>query len=158
MILQIDELCRHLKAFRSAGYKVVTTNGCFDLLHIGHTRYLQIAKLLGDILVVLVNGDSAVRSLKGKGRPFVPAEERAEVLDALCVVDYVVVFYELRPNTVLRKICPDVHVKGGDYVADDLPEARLVESLGGKIIIVDYIEGRSTSVLIDSIRQVQDNA
>ncbi len=158
MILDMDDLCRRLEILRHIHYRIVTTNGCFDVLHIGHTRYLETARCLGDILVVLVNSDATVRKLKGKDRPLVPAEERAEVIAALRAVDYVTVFDELRPNAALKRIRPDVHVKGGDYVADDLPEASLVKSLGGQIVVVEHIEGKSTTALIASIRQVQDHA
>jgi len=138
---------------RSLGRKIVFTNGCFDLLHIGHVRYLQAARDCGDCLFVGVNSDRSVSQLKGPTRPVVPEDERAELLAALGCVDAVSIFDEMRPDDLIRAIRPDVHVKGGDYTEDQLPEAPLVRSLGGVIAIVPLVPGRSTTRLIEQIGQ-----
>jgi D-glycero-beta-D-manno-heptose 1-phosphate adenylyltransferase len=127
---------------------VVTTNGCFDLLHVGHLALLREAKALGDVLVVLMNDDDSVRGLKGPDRPVVPQDERAELVAALEPVDYVVLFHDPTPQRALAVIGPDVHVKGGDYRAEDLPETPTVEAGGGKVVIVPLVEGRSTSRIV----------
>ena len=128
--------------------RVVTTNGCFDLLHVGHLRLLRQAKAMGDILVVAVNDDESVRRFKGPTRPLVPAAERAELVAALEPVDYVVLFSEDTPERTLAAIRPAVHVKGGDYLARDLPEAKVVEQGGGEVVIVPLVPGHSTSDLV----------
>jgi len=140
------ETLKHALAARTG--TVVTTNGCFDVLHIGHLALLREAKRLGDVLVVAVNDDEGVRRLKGPDRPLVPADERAELVAALEPVDYVVLFGEDTPETVLAAVRPDIHVKGGDYVAEDLPETPVVEAGGGRVVIVPLVPGRSTSELI----------
>jgi rfaE bifunctional protein nucleotidyltransferase chain/domain len=140
-----------LEEARRRGARVVFTNGCFDVLHVGHARYLEEARALGDLLVVGLNSDSSVQELKGPRRPIVPEAERAELLAGLTAVDYVVVFHEHTPDALIRRIRPDVHVKGGDYLADDLPEAALVRSLGGEVTVVSLAEGRSTTDLVRTI-------
>ena len=140
----IDEL-------KADGKTVVFTNGCFDILHVGHIRYLEAARALGDCLVVAVNTDESVRRLKGEPRPLVPEFERAEVLAALQCVDYVTLFEEDTPEEIISHLQPDIHVKGGDYQADDLPEAAAVKSYGGRIIILPLTEGKSTTDLIARI-------
>ena len=117
------------------GAVVVTTNGCFDVLHLGHLRYLQAARQLGDLLVVAVNSDSSVRQLKGENRPLVPEEERAEMLAGLECVDYVVIFPEETPIALLSELKPNIHVKGGDYKLEQLIERDVVEANGGKVIV-----------------------
>lgn len=151
MILSKEELLEDLQAFRHMGRKIVTTNGVFDIIHAGHVRYLEGAKACGEILIVLLNSDESVRELKGEGRPLVPEMERAEVLDSLGTVDYVVLFNEPTPHALLSEIKPDVHVKGGNYAVDELPEAVLVESLGGKVLTLNYVSGKSTTKLIEKI-------
>ena len=131
--------------------KIVFTNGCFDILHIGHVKYLQQAKSLGDILIVGVNSDASVRKLKGEFRPIMSEKERAEVIAALECVDYVVIFPELTPKNLIRIVKPDIHVKGGDWKAKQIPETNLVQSYGGKVVIVDEVEGYSTSEIIRKI-------
>jgi D-beta-D-heptose 7-phosphate kinase/D-beta-D-heptose 1-phosphate adenosyltransferase len=142
---------------KSEGKTVVFTNGCFDILHIGHIRYLQDARAFGDMLVVGVNSDETVRRLKGAGRPIVPEHERLEVLAALECIDYVTVFEEDTPVELILTIRPSVHVKGGDYSIQDLPEAEAVRNIGGVVRTVPYTstdtEGRSTSNLIETILQ-----
>ncbi len=149
--LRLGDLKPILNKYHQEGKKIVFTNGCFDILHIGHVRYLAEAKGLGDILVVGLNSDSSVRKLKGAGRPFVPVAERAEILASLRSVDYVVVFNEINPERLIREIRPDIHVKGGDYTISQIPEAKLVESLGGKVVIVEEVKGKSTSQIYQKI-------
>lgn len=141
---------------KSAGRCVVFTNGCFDILHIGHVRYLQDARMLGDLLVVGVNSDDSTRALKGPDRPVVPESERAEILAALECVDYVIIFSELTAIDLILAIKPDIHVKGGDYKEEDVPEAEAVRCVGGRVEILAYssteTSGWSTSSLIGAIR------
>ena len=142
---------RAVRKAQAAGQRVVFTNGCFDLLHRGHTRYLERARSLGDALVVAINSDRSVRALKGLGRPVVPAEERAEVLAALAAVDYVVIFDELDPARVIRAVRPDVLVKGGDWPVSQIVGADDVQSRGGRVLSLPYVEGASTSALIGRV-------
>ncbi|MDI6827006.1 MAG: 3-deoxy-manno-octulosonate cytidylyltransferase [Armatimonadota bacterium] len=137
---------------RLAGKTIVFTNGCFDILHIGHVRYLRMAKALGDCLIVGINTDDSVRQIKGPERPLVPELERAEVLAALEFVDYVSLFSELTPVKLILELKPDIHVKGGDYTIDKLPEADAVRSYGGRIVILPLVEGKSTSRLIAEVQ------
>ena len=145
---KLVEIVRHVQR---EGKKVVTTNGCFDVLHVGHARYLQEARKLGDILIVAVNSDSSVRALKGEPRPLVPEDERAEMLAALECVDYVTIFSELDPIALLLELKPDIHVKGGDYKLEQLIEREAVESYGGKVIVGFNVPGKSTTDLIKTI-------
>jgi rfaE bifunctional protein nucleotidyltransferase chain/domain len=133
---------------RARGGTVVATGGCFDLLHAGHVRFLRQARALGDCLIVCLNDDASVRRLKGAGRPLVPQEDRAAVLSALDCVDAVVVFDEDTPAAVLSRLRPDIFAKGGDYAVADLPEAEVVQSWGGQTVLLPYLEGRSTSLLV----------
>jgi rfaE bifunctional protein nucleotidyltransferase chain/domain len=140
---------------RREGQVVVWTNGCFDLLHVGHVRNLQAARGHGDLLVVGLNSDDSVRRLKGPGRPVLPAAERAEVLAALACVDYVVVFEELTPTEAIARLQPDVHCKGADYApphGKPIPEAEVVEAYGGRIEFLPLVPAISTS---DVIRRIQ---
>ena len=130
---------------------IVTTNGCFDLIHVGHLRYLQAAKKLGDLLVVGINSDSSVRKLKGEKRPLIPENERAEMLAGLNCVDYVVIFTELEPISLLSELKPDIHVKGGDYTIEQVIERKVVEENGGKVIVGLNIAGKSTTNIIQTI-------
>ena len=139
------------KRIQSLARPVVFTNGVFDILHRGHVTYLSRAKTLGDVLVVAVNGDASVRRLKGASRPVNPLEDRLEVLAALSCVDHVVAFDADSPTELLRAARPDVYVKGGDYTRATLPEAPLVESLGGAVSFLDYLEDRSTTGIIARI-------
>ena len=152
-IITLDELREKSEQLRSAGKRVVATNGCFDILHVGHVRYLAAARKRGDLLVVGLNGDNSVRQLKGEGRPVNPEQDRAEVLAALESVDYVTIFPELRATSFLRAAQPAVYAKGGDYTADTLnPEERAVlESLGTTIEIIPFEQGYSTSQLLTRI-------
>ena len=145
---EISTIVNNLK---NQGAKVVFTNGCFDILHLGHVRYLREAKKMGDILIVGLNSDDSVRVLKGRERPYVSEMERAEILASLECVDYVTIFSENRPDSLIRIIRPDIHVKGGDYRLSQLPERKMVESLGGKVVVIPPIEGRSTTNIVERI-------
>ena len=146
-----SELTLLLQDAKAAGKVVVTTNGCFDVLHLGHLRYLQAARALGDLLVVAVNSDSSVRQLKGQNRPLVPELERAEMLAGLECVDYVVIFPELTPMSLLSELKPSLHVKGGDYKLAQLVEREVVEANGGRVIVGLNVPGKSTTNLIQVI-------
>ena len=139
--------------YKTSGQKVVFTNGCFDILHAGHVRYLTEAKKLGDILIVGLNSDESVRQLKGEDRPVNPAEDRAEVLAGLRSVDHVVVFDDATAEELVRQIQPDIYVKGGDYSLDRLPEATIVAAYGGRTVLVPMVEGRSTTNVIRRLQQ-----
>ncbi|OHB71786.1 MAG: hypothetical protein A2V70_04565 [Planctomycetes bacterium RBG_13_63_9] len=155
-IVDWDTLLDLREQWRSQGKTVVWTNGCFDLLHVGHVQSLKAAQALGDVLVVGVNGDDSVRQLKGPTRPIVPACQRAELVAALECVDHVVVFDELTPETALARLQPDVHCKGADYAppfGKPVPEARIVESYGGRIEFIPLIDSMSTSDIIQRIQQ-----
>ena len=145
------EIDRIVKELRKRKARIVFTNGCFDLLHPGHVRYLREAKGLGDVLIVGLNGDRSVMALKGKDRPFNPAQDRAEMLAALESVDFVTVYPDLRPDRLIRRIRPDVHVKGGDYRVEELPEKGLVEELGGRVVVVHPVPGQSTTGIVERI-------
>lgn len=155
LILSPTDLSKQVQHYRATARRIVFTNGCFDILHPGHVTYLQQAKALGDILIVGVNSDDSVRRLKGETRPVNSLVDRLTVLAALSCIDYLVPFTELNPNNLIRIICPDLFVKGGDYSRADLPEVDLVEELGGEVRILPYIQNRSTTELIEQIRLLQ---
>ena len=146
-----DTLAKVLEARRAAGARIVSTNGVFDLLHVGHLRYLQAARRCGDLLVVGVNSDACTRLLKGPTRPFVPEAERAEMLAGLSCVDYVTLFEEPTPVRLLETIRPHLHVKGGDYQIDTMPETAVVRQYGGDVITVDFVPAHSSSGIIKRI-------
>jgi len=150
-VKSLGGVVRAVRAAQRAGRRVVLTNGCFDLLHLGHTRYLEQARALGDLLVVAVNSDASVRALKGPSRPVVPAEQRAEVLAALAAVDLVAIFDEVDPARVIRAVRPDVLVKGGDWPISQIVGADFVQSRGGTVRSLPYVDGASTSDLIGRI-------
>ena len=150
-IFNRNELATVLQQLKSEGNVIVTTNGCFDVLHLGHLRYLQAARQLGDLLVVAINSDVSVRELKGENRPLIPEDERAEMLAGLECVDYVVIFPELTPIELLSELKPNIHVKGGDYKLEQLVEREVVEAHGGKVIVGLNVPGKSTTNLIDVI-------
>ncbi len=135
-IVSRDELKGHAESWRAAGETITLANGCFDLLHVGHVRYLHAAKQLGGRLIVAINSDDSVRKLKGEGRPLMPAEERAEILAALSDVDAIVIFPEPDVRTLVREIRPNIHAKGTDYSADSVPERDTVIECGGRVAIV----------------------
>jgi len=149
-IVPLKEIAERVKKLRAAGRKIVATNGCFDLLHVGHIRYLEAARKLGDALVVGINGDKSVSALKGAGRPLNSEGDRAEVVAALSSVDLVAIFPELRATQFLQLVAPDVYVKGGDYYEDNLnaEERAALKKIGAKIEIVPFEEGYSTSELL----------
>jgi D-glycero-beta-D-manno-heptose 1-phosphate adenylyltransferase len=149
-ILTRAELQKQVANWRQAGDSITLTNGAFDLLHVGHVRYLRAAKQLGGRLVVAVNSDASVRSLKGEGRPLVPETERAEMLAALADVDAVVIFPELDVRAIIREIRPNVHAKGTDYTADSVPERDEVIACGGRVEIVGDPKDHSTTATIRS--------
>ncbi|MFD0787521.1 D-glycero-beta-D-manno-heptose 1-phosphate adenylyltransferase, partial [Micromonospora azadirachtae] len=151
-VVDADELAAIVEAQRDNGRSVVFTNGCFDVLHRGHVRYLEQARTLGDLLVVAVNSDESVRRLKGADRPVNPVEDRAALLAALSCVDHVVVFEEDSPASLIKIVRPDVYVKGGDYPPEMVPEAPLVRRLGGQVRTLGYVPDRSTSQIIERIR------
>jgi rfaE bifunctional protein nucleotidyltransferase chain/domain len=148
-----DALRRQVSAWRARQDTIVLTNGCFDLLHAGHVRYLHAAKQLADRLVVAVNSDESVRALKGEGRPLMPESERAEILAALSAVDAVVIFSEGDVNAVVREIRPDVHAKGTDYTAENVPERDTVIAHGGRVEIVGDPKDHSATDIIRNLRE-----
>ena len=150
-VISLAKLIPILERLRRQGRKAVFTNGWFDILHAGHVRYLSRASRLGDVLVVGLNNDSSVRKLKGRPRPIMPQKDRAEILAALASVDYVVMFGEDTPFKLIRKVRPDILVKGGDYKADKIVGADLVRSYGGKTVTIPGIRGKSTTGVFDSI-------
>jgi D-beta-D-heptose 7-phosphate kinase/D-beta-D-heptose 1-phosphate adenosyltransferase len=150
-VLEREALARLVQEHRQQGRRIVFTNGCFDLLHVGHMRYLQQARAFGDLLVVALNDDASVLRLKGEQRPLIPQAERASVLAALACVDYVTVFSEDTPLELIRILRPDVLVKGGDYVPETVVGRDEVEFYGGSVAIVPYVEGVSTTHIIASV-------
>ncbi len=145
------QLAQIVQERRQAGERCVFTNGCFDILHVGHIRYLQEARELGDYLVVAINSDESVRQLKGYPRPFVTQDERAEMLAALESVDYVTIYDELTAEAVVRLLRPEIYVKGGDYRPDTILEAPAVRSYGGQVVTVALVQGRSTTRLVERV-------
>lgn len=145
------DLAQIVQARRERGERCVFTNGCFDILHVGHIRYLQEARELGDYLVVALNSDQSVRQLKGYPRPFVTQDERAEMIAALESVDYVTIYDELTADEVIRLLRPEIYVKGGDYQLDEIPETPVVRSYGGQVVTVTLVQGRSTTRLVERV-------
>lgn len=154
-LLTWEELTERLGEHRKHGEKIVTTNGVFDVLHVGHIRYLQQASALGDVLVVGINTDACTRRLKGESRPFVPEAERAELLLALRCVDYVTLFDDATPVRLLDALRPDIHTKGGDYDVEALPETPIVRGHGGSVVILPFTAGHSTTDLAERILNSQ---
>jgi D-glycero-beta-D-manno-heptose 1-phosphate adenylyltransferase len=148
IVLRRDELVRRVASAREAGARIVFANGCFDVLHIGHVRYLAGARELGDILIVGINSDEQVAIQKGAGRPVLPASERAELVAALEAVTYVTIFHEPTVEELLLALKPDVHAKGTDYTVDTVPERDVVRSYGGQVAIVGDPKNHSTSEII----------
>jgi rfaE bifunctional protein nucleotidyltransferase chain/domain len=154
-LLSQDQLLGVREGLRANGKSLVFTNGVFDLLHVGHVRYLAAARALGDALVVALNSDRAVRELKGEGRPIVNEQERAEVLAALRQVDFVTIFDDLSPRSLIAKLLPDVLVKGGDYALDEIHGRDEVEAAGGRVIALSFVAGASTSTIIERMRNTK---
>ncbi len=140
---------------RESKVKIVSTNGCFDILHFGHIQYLLEAKKLGNVLVIGVNTDASVKKLKGPDRPLFPQDVRLQQLAALECVDFVCLFAEPTPENFLRALRPQIHVKGGDYKVEDLPEKRVMDSLGGEVRLLSFVPGYSTSSIIKKLRQLE---
>ena len=152
-ILSHEELLREREGLRAAGKVVVFTNGVFDLLHVGHVRYLGQARTLGDALIVAINSDRGVRELKGDHRPIIEENERAEVLAALRDVTYVTIFDQISPRALIAQVLPDVLVKGGDYSLDEIHGREEVEAAGGRVVSLPFVEGESTTALIERMRR-----
>jgi D-glycero-beta-D-manno-heptose 1-phosphate adenylyltransferase len=150
-ILDEDAAVEAVRRARAAGQSIAFANGVFDLLHVGHIRYIQDAARIADLLVVAINSDASVRTIKGEGRPLVPEGERAEIVAALRGVGVVTIFSESSPRTLLTRIRPDFHCKGTDYTAESVPERELVESWGGRVVIVGDPKDHSSTELIDRL-------
>lgn len=157
MLIDGSKIADFCKVLREGGQKVVFTNGCFDILHAGHVRYLKKARSYGDCLVLGLNSDASVRRIKGPTRPINCEADRAEVADALACVDYVVIFDEPTAEELITKVRPDVYVKGGDYTLETLPEGRIVKAYGGEVELVSLVEGRSTTNIIKKIQAGDSN-
>ena len=145
------ELSNLLNDLRTAEKTIVTTNGCFDILHVGHVRYLRKAKELGDVLIVALNSDISVRNIKGPNRPINNENDRVEVLSALSFVDYIVLFDENSPGDLLAFIKPDIHTKGADYSIETLPELKVIVENGGRVEFIELVEGKSTTSLLEKM-------
>ena len=150
-ILSLNEMTETADELRKKGKTVTFANGCFDLIHVGHIRYLEAAKRQGDILVVGLNSDNSVRRLKGQERPWMPQRERAEILSAFASVDYIVIFDETTVENILRRLRPEVHCKGTDYTEDTVPEKEVVREYGGTVAIVGDPKDHSTRDLVHEI-------
>jgi len=153
-IVSIEAMIAERERLRGEGKRLVFTNGCFDLLHPGHVSYLKQARSLGDALVVALNSDRSVRELKGEGRPILNQQERAEVIGALEAVDYVTIFDEETPRKLIAAVLPDVLVKGGDWAVDEIVGREDVEAAGGQTLSLPYIEGSSTTDIIERIKKL----
>lgn len=154
MLIARENLAGFCKMLKEGGQRIVFTNGCFDILHSGHVRYLKKARSYGDCLVLGLNSDASVRSFKGPERPINSQGDRAEVVDALECVDYVAIFDERTAEAIVGEVRPDVYVKGGDYSIDTLPEAKIVMEYGGRVELVSLVEGRSTTNVIKKIQSM----
>ena len=152
-VLVLDEAYRVIDGRKAAGDRVVFTNGCFDLLHPGHTRYLADARNLGDLLIVAVNSDRSVRSLKGEGRPIFPQEERAEILAALEAVDYVTIFDDLTPQAVIARMLPHILVKGAGWGPNEIVGRAEVEAAGGRVVSMPAVPGFSTTSIVAAVHK-----
>lgn len=149
-----EKLKKELDRHRTRGDNIIFTNGCFDILHVGHTRYLREAKKLGDVLVLALNSDSSVRAIKGERRPLIPEDERADVVSSLESVDYVTIFDEHTPLELIEYLKPDIIVKGGDWSEENVVGRESVKRRGGKIVIIPAIKGASTTNIIEKVRSV----
>ena len=153
IIVGRENLVKLIKDLHNTGKTVVTTNGCFDILHVGHVRYLQKTKSFADILIVLLNSDKSVKKIKGPTRPINNEEDRAEILCALSCVDYVVLFDEDSPRDILDEMKPDVYTKGADYTMDTLPEADIMRKNNTRVEFISFVEGKSTTNIINKINK-----
>ena len=152
-ILPGDELLAERARLRAGRKKLVFTNGVFDILHVGHVRYLKQARALGDALIVAINSDRTARKLKGAGRPLINEDERAEILAALRVVNYVTIFDDVSPRSLIAELLPDILVKGGDYALNEIHGREEVEAAGGRVVSLPFIEGVSSSGIIERTKQ-----
>jgi D-beta-D-heptose 7-phosphate kinase/D-beta-D-heptose 1-phosphate adenosyltransferase len=152
-ILSPEQMLRERERLRSAGIRLVFTNGVFDLLHVGHVRYLAAALELGDALLVAINSDRTVHLLKGDSRPVFNQNERAEILAALRMVDYVTIFDDVSPRSLIATIMPDVLVKGGDYQLDEIHGREEVEAAGGRVVSLPFVDGASTTSIIERMKE-----
>ena len=152
-ILSKDQLLAERARLRDARQKLVFTNGVFDILHVGHVRYLEQARALGDALVVAINSDASVRELKGAGRPLINEDERAEILAALRSVSYVTIFDDASPRSLIAELLPDVLVKGGDYALDEIHGREEVEAAGGRVVSLPFVDGASSSDIIERMKR-----
>lgn len=152
-VLRRENTAEFVRNLQKSGKTVVATNGCFDILHVGHVRYLQKSKSFGDYLIVLLNSDKSVKLIKGKGRPINNENDRAEILSALSCVDYVVLFDETSPRDLLDEIKPDVYTKGADYNMETLPEADIMKKNGTKVEFIEFVPGKSTTNTISKIKE-----
>jgi len=150
-ILDREQLIERIKTARANGARIILANGCFDVLHVGHIRYLEAAKALGDILIVAINADEQARRLKGKDRPILPQDQRAEIVSALSAVDLVTIFTEPTVTELLLALKPDIHAKGTDYTEETVPERDVVRSFGGQVAIVGDPKNHSSSDIIEKI-------
>lgn len=157
-IICLEELTEHVKAEKAKGKRIVSTSGCFDILHAGHVTYLEEARQKGDVLIVLLNSDSSVYKLKGAARPIVPEDERAIVLAGLACVDYVCIFSEQTPCGIIEQIQPDIVVKGGDYQGTWIPEMDSVAAYGGSVVYASIVDGCSTTNIIKKIEELQERS
>lgn len=151
MIVDLPELISIVDVLKHSGKRIVFTNGCFDIIHTGHVRYLRSAREYGDVLIVGLNSDESVRNIKGGKRPIIQQADRGEVLSSLRFVDYVVIFDEPDPYTIIAAVKPDILVKGGDWRVEDIVGRDVVESYGGKVCTIPFVEGASSSRIIESI-------
>ena len=153
MVIDRKNIGNVVTTLKAEGKKIVFTNGCFDILHVGHVRYLKEAKALGDILILGLNSDSSVKSLKGSNRPINNEIDRAEVLSALKAIDYVVIFDEKTAENIVGEVKPDIYAKGGDYSIDTLPEAKIVAEHGGKTVLLQLVDGKSSTNIINKCKE-----
>ena len=157
-LLSQDKLLGMREGLRADGKSLVFTNGVFDLLHVGHVRYLAAARALGEALIVAINSDRSVRELKGAGRPIVKEDERAEILAALRQVDYVTIFDDVSPRSLVARLLPDVLVKGGDYRLDEIHGREEVEAAGGRVVSLPFVAGASTTTIIERMKKSRPKA
>ena len=154
-VLRRENVAKFVENLHRSGKTVVVTNGCFDILHVGHLRYLQKTKTFADYLIVLLNSDKSVRAIKGENRPINNENDRAEILCALSCVDYVVMFDETSPRNLLDEIKPDVYTKGADYTMETLPEADIMRKNGTRVEFIEFVEGKSTTGIINKVNSEQ---
>lgn len=153
-ILERSVLKDKLEVLRKKGKKIAFTNGCFDILHVGHVRYLREAKKTADVLVLALNSDSSVRSLKGEERPLIPEKERAEILAALEFIDFVTIFPELTPLELINYLKPDILIKGGDWPEEKVVGRKEIKKWGGRVAIIPEVEGKSTTNIVEKIKKL----